>query len=121
MTSVNMQLPQRKSFSRWLPYFSLIIPGSGQLLQRKIWRGLVIFMLSLVLAFLVFWGNTTFEIGKISWIPGVEINWLWIPLSLFYLWNILDALSIQKNKKIPSNTGHPLWNDHPLGSWMGNH
>lgn len=96
-TSKKVHLSNLKAIA---PFCSIILPGSGQLLQKKIWRGLTIITFSALLSFLVFWGFDNYEIGAVR-IGGYIYSWLAIPLILFYLWNILDAFFLTSNKKSP--------------------
>ncbi len=69
---------------------SLIVPGLGQLVTGKRWRGVVIFAITAILAFLVPWALREHSIGEItlgSWVT----SWLWLPFILFWAWNVLDA------------------------------
>lgn len=69
---------------------SLILPGFGQFLSKKRTRGLLILTTTVVLAYLVNWSLVHQNIGKINlgtWIT----SWLWLPLILFWIWNVLDA------------------------------
>jgi phosphonate ABC transporter permease subunit PhnE len=76
---------------------SLVIPGFGQFLSKKRTRGFLILITTVVLAYLVNWSLVHQNIGKIilgSW----TTSWLWLPLILFWIWNVLDARaqSVQK-------------------------
>lgn len=83
-----------------LPYLSIFIPGLGQLLNRKTWRGITIFTVTILLGFLVNWSYVHYKIGRIG-NPEVSVfSWLWIPFVLFYLWNILDAIQSSRAKKV---------------------
>ena len=82
-----------------LPYLSIIIPGSGQLINKKTWRGITIFLFALLLGFLVNWAYVNYQIGQVGDPEGKAFSWLWIPFVLFYLWNILDAIRLGNNKK----------------------
>jgi phosphonate ABC transporter permease subunit PhnE len=77
---------------------SLLIPGLGQFLSNKRGRGLMIFLSTAVLVYLVNWSLVHQNIGKID-IGGLETSWLWLPLILFWIWNVLDAraVAIQRN------------------------
>ncbi len=81
------------------PYLSIIIPGSGQVIQKRTWRGLTIFLFSIVLGFLVNWAYVNYKIGKIQINEDISFNLLLLPLILFYIWNIFDAQLFSKNKK----------------------
>ena len=76
---------------------SLIIPGLGQFLFKKRTRGLVIFLTTALLAYLVNWSFVHQNIGKIS-LGGLVTSWLWLPLVLFWVWNILDARALAARK-----------------------
>ncbi len=101
MTSDQTEISPTKRIPRWAPLLSLVIPGSGQLVQKKTWRGVAILLLSIILGFLVYWSYSTYEIGKIELGSGCFISWLWIPFILFHLWNILDAFEYNTRKKAP--------------------
>ena len=96
MTSTS-QPPARNNGRLLAPFLSLIIPGSGQILLKKKWRGITILIITILLAFLVSWSYTNFEIGKIN-IGRLQTSWLWIPLALFWLWNVWDARLLSTNK-----------------------
>lgn len=83
---------------RLLPLLSILIPGSGQVLQKRTWRGVTILLFSLILGFLVFWGYENYEIGLVQINADLVFNWLLIPLALFYLWNILDAFLLANGR-----------------------
>jgi len=76
---------------------SLILPGLGQVLLKKRGRGLMIFLTAAVSAFLIDWGFSNQNIGSTT-IGGVETSWLWLPLILFWAWNVLDARALTANK-----------------------
>jgi phosphonate transport system permease protein len=69
---------------------SAILPGLGHLLIKKFSRGLLIFLTTAVLAFLINWSLVHQNIAKIT-IGGMVTSWLWLPLILFWIWNILDV------------------------------
>lgn len=83
------------------PLLSLVIPGSGQVVLKKTWRGITLLLISVILTFLVQWGYTNFEIGKIA-IGTFTTSWLWIPLALFWLWNVWDAYQLSMQKSTPT-------------------
>lgn len=70
--------------------FSLFIPGAGQIYLKKHGRGIAIFAIVPVLAFLINWGFVNFKIGQMT-VGGVVTSWLWLGLVLFWAWNVLDA------------------------------
>lgn len=88
-----------RDYLKLSPLFSALIPGSGQLIQKKTWRGITILLFIFVLGFLVHWAYANYEIGKIIISAEKSFSWMWIPFAVFYLWNILDAYLISKNKK----------------------
>ena len=71
-------------------FFSLILPGLGQFFLKKRERGLLIFLASAVLAFLIYWSLDHQNVGKIN-IGGLTTSWLWLPFILFWAWNVLDV------------------------------
>ncbi len=85
--------------SRIAPLISAVIPGFGQIALKKNWRGITIFLFTLVMSYLVYWSYHTFQIGQVIINQEQVINWLWIPLIFFYLWNIFDAFQLSRNKK----------------------
>ena len=81
-----------------LPAFaSLIVPGFGQFLQNKRQRGFVIFFAAGISAYLVDWSLIHQNIGKIT-LGGWTTSWLWLPLILFWFWNVLDERALSQAK-----------------------
>ncbi|HKG54162.1 MAG TPA: phosphonate ABC transporter, permease protein PhnE [Anaerolineales bacterium] len=78
-------------------FFSLIVPGLGQFLQKRRARGLLIFLSSVTLALLIQWSLSHQGVGKVS-LGDVTTSWLWLPLFLFWVWNILDARAFAINR-----------------------
>ena len=78
---------------------SLFIPGLGQIFSRKLWRGIALFAIMLVCVFLTNWSFVHLDIGKIQ-IGTITTTWLWLPVVIFWFWNVLDSLSIARGKKI---------------------
>jgi ABC-type phosphate/phosphonate transport system permease subunit len=76
---------------------SLLIPGLGQFLSNKRGRGLMIFLSTAVLVYLVSWSLVHQDIGKID-LVGFVTSWLWLPLILFWIWNVLDARAVAIHK-----------------------
>ena len=74
--------------SKWL--LSLVAPGAGQFALGKRERGMVILLISALLAFLVQWTLVNLKIGLIP-LGGWNTSWLWLPFLLFWAWNALDA------------------------------
>jgi len=76
---------------------SLVIPGLGQFLQKKHWRGFTIFISAILLAFLISWALTLYGIAKINF--GIlETSWLFIPLVIFWVWNVIDSVNLRTGK-----------------------
>jgi phosphonate ABC transporter permease subunit PhnE len=80
-------------------FASAILPGLGQFLLGKRGRGLFIFLTTAVLAFLVYWSQNNDGIGTVN-IAGHATSWLWLPLILFWVWNVFDARASVVNKPI---------------------
>src|SRR5574340_1140135 len=99
MTSEPMQQSGTGFFHAVTPFFSILLPGSSQLILKKTWRGINIFISTVLLAFLVNWAYTKFEIGKVQVSETRGFTWLVIPLVLFYLWNVLDAFRLARYKR----------------------
>ena len=74
--------------------FSLILPGLGQFFLKKRERGLLIFLTSAILAFLIYWSLDNQGVGKID-IGGMTTSWLWLPFILFWAWNVWDAHTLR--------------------------
>ena len=90
--------PIRKTNSA-LAYPSLILPGLGQFILNKRWRGLLIFLATAVLGFLIYWSSVNQKIGNVT-IGGIILSWLWLPLIMFWIWNVLDARLLAANKTL---------------------
>ena len=71
-------------------FFSLIVPGLGQFLQRRRERGIFIFLTTLTLTLLIQWSFSHQAVGKVT-LGGITTSWLWLPLILFWAWNVWDA------------------------------
>jgi phosphonate transport system permease protein len=99
---MNPEMPKNKKvtmLNKILPFLSIIVPGLYQILKKKTWRGISIILLSLLLSFLTNWAFVTYKIGSVGDTEGMVFSWLWIPFILFYLWNVLDAFLLSRNKK----------------------
>ncbi len=77
---------------------SLIIPGLGQLVLKKRGRGLIILLTTILLVFITDWFFVHQNVGKVS-LGRLTTSWLWLPLFLFWIWNVLDARALAENKK----------------------
>jgi len=92
------QSAQTPSINPVLAVFSsLIFAGLGQLLLGRRGRGLMIFLTAAASAFLIDWGFSHQNIGSAT-IGGMKTSWLWMPLILFWVWNVLDARALTANK-----------------------
>jgi phosphonate transport system permease protein len=80
-------------------YSSVILPGLGQFLSGKRGRGLMIFLTAAVLAFLIDWALVHQNVGKVT-LGALTTSWLWLPLALFWLWNVLDARAVGLGRSI---------------------
>jgi phosphonate transport system permease protein len=76
-----------------LPLSSLILPGLGQSLAGKWSRGAFILLTTVALGFLINWSLVHQNIGKVS-LGGLTTSWLWLPLALFWAWNVLDVRAL---------------------------
>lgn len=93
------QKAETRIIDKAIPYFSIIVPGSSQVMLRKTWRGISILVFTIILGYLVNWAYVKFDIGKVGSEGAPAFSWLVVPLVLFYLWNILDAFLLANNKK----------------------
>jgi len=78
---------------------SLLLPGLGQFILNKRWRGLSILLTTAVLAFLINWSFDRQEIGMIT-VGLFQTSWLWLPFLFFWIWNVLDARSLQARDRV---------------------
>lgn len=85
--------------SPFATYGSVIVPGLGQFLGGKRGRGVMILVTTAVLAFIINWAFGHQNIGKVT-LGALTTSWLWLPLILFWLWNILDAGGLGRFKAI---------------------
>jgi len=85
-----------------VPFLSIFIPGSSQIISKKPWRGFLIMIFLIISGYLVYWGFDKFEISKIQLNENTSIPWLILPLFLLYAWNIFDSFQLSKNKKSPT-------------------
>lgn len=92
----NMTKPNKtEKRSVLIPLWSLIIPGLGQFLQKKHVRGFVFFISAVLLAFLISWAYDFYDTAKIN-LGFIETSWLFIPFILFWIWNVVDSIVLQK-------------------------
>jgi phosphonate transport system permease protein len=76
---------------------SLIIPGLGQFLAKQRGRGFIILIMTAIQAYLINWSLVHQNIGKVT-LGGLVTSWLWLPLILFWGWNVLDARALVVKK-----------------------
>ena len=98
MTSLQTT-PVSARTSPLLSYSSVIVPGLGQFLSGKRGRGLMIVLTAAVLGYLLYWSFIEQEIGQVT-LGGLTTSWLWLPLALFWAWNVLDAYAASRSRSI---------------------
>ncbi len=86
-----------RSYNPLATILSIFIPGSGQLYLKHRWRGMIIFLATVILGFVINWGLANFKTGQIT-IGTFTTSWLWLPFILFWGWNILDAYHLGGGK-----------------------
>jgi phosphonate transport system permease protein len=59
----------------------------------------MIFLTAAVMGLLVYWSLVQQEIGQVT-LGGLSTSWLWLPLILFWAWNVLDAYAASQNRSI---------------------
>ena len=92
-----MRKEKNKNYLYPISLSSILIPGLGQVLQKKQSRGIVIFFSTIILLLLIIWALNNYGISKIT-IGDIETSWLLIPFTLFWIWNAIDSVLIGKNK-----------------------
>src|ERR1700690_1204179 len=90
-----------------IAFSSLILPGLGQFLLKKRQRGLVIFFAVVLSVYLVNWSLVHQNIGEIN-VGGRVTSWLWLPLILFWIWNVMDVPALSEAKSFNILTGVAL-------------
>ncbi len=103
-TSATNSNPKSSSPTVWAALSSLVIPGLGQFLLKKRGRGLLILLTTAVMAYLVNWSLVHQNVGKIV-LGGLTTSWLWLPLLLFWAWNVLDAFRLSTGKPAAIGAG----------------
>ncbi|MBI4670441.1 MAG: phosphonate ABC transporter, permease protein PhnE [Chloroflexi bacterium] len=86
---------------------ALAVPGLGHLYLGLWTRGLVIFVTTLTLAYVVSWALESFKIALLA-LAGVNVSWLWAPFGAFWLWNVLDAYRRAQQRAAPRLWGFLL-------------
>lgn len=74
---------------------SVVVPGLGQFVLGKRWRGVLILFVTALLAFLVQWSLVNLKIGQVG---ERAFSWLWLPFVLFWAWNVLDTRALVAGK-----------------------
>jgi phosphonate ABC transporter permease subunit PhnE len=78
---------------------SLVIPGLGQMLSKKVWRGITFLAFALISSYLTYWSFAHFNIGQVQ-IGSWTTSWLWAPTILFWLWNSFDSYRLARGKSL---------------------
>jgi phosphonate transport system permease protein len=79
-----------KTYHSAAGWCSLVIPGLGQILLGRLWRGVLILLTTPILAYITAWALDRQKIGLLE-VASLVTSWLWIPFLLFWLWNVADA------------------------------
>src|SRR5512146_2514906 len=79
------------------PLLSTFIPGAGQLYLGAVGRGLLVLLTAPSLVFLVVWSFSNLRVGRLT-AGGLNFSWLWLPLVLFWVWNIADAYNLVRGR-----------------------
>ncbi len=78
-------------------FFSLIIPGAGQLYLEKRTRGVMILLSAFIQAVLIAWTLDNLHVGKVT-LGGLTTSWLWTLFVLFWAWNVYSAYCTAQGK-----------------------
>ncbi len=97
MTLSERQAVKPSKLFSFIPFASVIIPGSGQYLTNHRWRGFVIFLVTLITTSLIFWSLNNDQFGLVT-IGNISTSWLIIPLILFWIWNVFDSVSLASGR-----------------------
>lgn len=87
--------------------FSALVPGAGQFYIGARGRGVGIFSALIMLVYLIGWSLDNFKVGTIT-VNAVITSWLYVPLALFWLWNVLDVHRLARGKRSPALMGYLL-------------
>ena len=112
MTPITRSLLPSKNSSQ-VAWLSLLIPGLGQFLLKRHWRGVVIFIMTPILAYTVNWALVNQKIGELT-IGDFLTSWLWLPFILFWLWNVLDARRLAAGRQSNALLGVAAGGGHPV-------
>ena len=80
-----------------IAFSSLIVPGLGQFLLKKRQRGFLIFVAAGLSTYLIDWSLVHQNIAKVN-LGGWTTSWLWLPLILYWTWNVMDARALFEAK-----------------------
>ncbi len=97
MTSRERQFSAAERLSPAMLY-SLVIPGAGQFVSGKRWRGATILLMMAISAFLVNWALVNAEVGQLT-LGSWTTSWLWLAFAAFWAWNVVDAQRISGGKE----------------------
>ncbi len=100
MTTQQPTLASRRTRIWLYTLLALVIPGSGQYLLGKRWRGILLFISIPILGYITYWAQTDQNIGLVT-LGAFKPSWLWLPFGLFWAWNVLDACRLAAGR--PSN------------------
>ncbi len=99
MKSALPSIPRTRGAGPVLPtLLSLILPGAGQYRLGRRGRGLLILLAALAQAYLIPWALDNYRIAGLT-VAGIETSWLFIPLALFWAWNVFDARRLAAGRR----------------------
>ncbi len=90
---ITKRMPAGARSPTLLGLLSLIIPGLGQFVGGRRERGVFVLLFAAALVALIDWSLVDQEIAVIQ-IGTFMTTWLWIPMALFWAWNVQDARAI---------------------------
>jgi phosphonate transport system permease protein len=99
MTTSEQTLVRRQSRALLYTLLALIVPGSSQYLMGKRWRGILLFLSIPVLGYITYWAQSDQKIGLVP-LGASTTSWLWVPLLLFWAWNVLDANRLASGRSL---------------------
>lgn len=71
-------------------FFSLLIPGAGQIYLKARERGGLILFSAVAQALLITWAFSQLNVAKVT-VGALTTSWLWVVFALFWAWNVYDA------------------------------
>ena len=98
----------RQGRFRWSGLLSLLLPGLGQFVQGRRTRGVALFFTTAVLAGLILWERENFSalLCHKTFLAGLcgegaaTLPLLLVPLALFWLWTVWDALGYRGEPRL---------------------